>query len=249
MLGFSWSTFFVESINFLILIWLLTRFLYQPVTRVIAARERHISDEIKRAADTQAKADELTKRYESRLADWETEKAQLREVFDASLAADRTRKEDELRASLEREAQRARAARGVEEREEHQRMWQRASADAAKFGARLLSRFASVELEQCIIDATIDDIRALSADGRSGLARGLNGKPITISTRFPVNDHERQALQSTLCDILALKSIPVFKQDENLVSGIRIDLGNAVIEGNVGAELRWFAQAENDAAG
>ncbi|HTX02273.1 MAG TPA: hypothetical protein VMD07_01230, partial [Candidatus Acidoferrales bacterium] len=70
MLGFSWSTFFVESINFLILIWLLTRFLYQPVTRTVAARERHITDELKRASDTQAKADELTRHYESRLADW-----------------------------------------------------------------------------------------------------------------------------------------------------------------------------------
>jgi len=247
MLGFSWSTFFVESINFLILIWLLTRFLYQPVTRTIAARERHITDELKRASDTQTKADELARHYESRLADWQKEKAKLLEAFEASLATERIQKENELHATLEIDAQRARAARVAEEHEERQRLWRRASADAAKFCARLLSRFASAELEHRIIDATIGDLRALSMDDRSGLARGLNGKPVMISTRFPVTQKERDALQAALHEILDVQSSPLFKEDEGLLSGIRIDLGNAVVEGNIGAELRWFAQAENDA--
>ena len=249
MLGFSWSTFFVESINFLILVWLLTRFLYQPITRAVAARERHIADELKRAADAQTKAEELTRRYESRLADWEGEKQKLREEFEASFAAERARKESDLRAALERDAQRMRATQAAEARQEQLRMWRRASSDAAKFGARLLSRFASAELERRMIDATIDDLRGLAEDGRSGLARGLNGKPVTISTRFPVSVRERDALEAALRNVIVMKNDVVFKEDEALVSGIRIDLGNAVIEANVGAELRWFAQAENDVSG
>ena len=38
----SWSTFFLEIINFLVLVWILKRFLYKPVMDVIARRREGI---------------------------------------------------------------------------------------------------------------------------------------------------------------------------------------------------------------
>ena len=38
----DWTTFILELINFLVLIWLLNRFLYKPVMKVIAQRKTTI---------------------------------------------------------------------------------------------------------------------------------------------------------------------------------------------------------------
>lgn len=249
MLGFSLSTFIAEIVNFLILIWLLTRFFYQPVMRALVAREQRIKADLQHAQEAQDKAAELTARYEARLADWEREKSQLRERFDAGLAAERTRREDELKAALERERQQAEAARRLHERDEHERLVRLAAQDAVRFGSRLFSRLASPELEHRLIDVTVQDLGALSAEQRSTLVHALNGKStVTVTTRYALNAGEKSAIIAVLQELLGTTPQLSFKQDEALISGIRIELGNAIIDGNLGAELRWFAGAETNVA-
>ena len=42
-MGFDWSTFVLEIVNFLILVYLLKRFLYQPILHAIEAREQRVT--------------------------------------------------------------------------------------------------------------------------------------------------------------------------------------------------------------
>lgn len=248
-LGFSWSTFFVEIVNFLILVWLLTRFFYRPVLRTIASREQHIKDELSRAQQMQATATELTRRYEARLADWEREKMGLRERFEAELATLRATREDELRVSLERERRQAEAAAQMRERDETRRLWQRAAHDASEFAARLLTRFASPALEQRLIAATVEDLDAMPVAGRAALASAVNGNiEATVISRYALDDAQRAAILEAVGKCVGKPPALTYKQDPALVCGVRIELGNATINANVGAELSWFAQIENDAA-
>jgi F-type H+-transporting ATPase subunit b len=248
-LGFSWSTFFVEIVNFVILIWLLKRFLYRPVMQTIAQREERIKGELQRAKETETKAAELKQRYETRLAEWEREKTQLREQFDAEITGERTEREAELKAVLEREHRQDEAARAVRERDERQRMWRRAAQDAGRFGARLLSRVASPQLEERLISATVEDLRSLPGDKRATLAAGLNGhRAVTITTRYAIDEAKRLSLGRALEACLGAKADLTFKLDDALISGIRIELGSATVEGTLAGELAWFTQTEADAA-
>ena len=43
---FNWTTFSFEIINFLILVWILQRFLYKPVTNAIARRKAAIESQL-----------------------------------------------------------------------------------------------------------------------------------------------------------------------------------------------------------
>ena len=45
----DWFTVIAQVINFLILVWLLKRFLYQPIVSAIDARERRIATELANA--------------------------------------------------------------------------------------------------------------------------------------------------------------------------------------------------------
>jgi len=53
---FSWTTFFLEIINFLVLVWILQRFLYKPVMKVIAQRKAHIESRLEEAKAIQTAA-------------------------------------------------------------------------------------------------------------------------------------------------------------------------------------------------
>ena len=57
---FDWSTFALQTVNFAILVWLLHRFLYRPVLRLLDDRRAEIDKQYAdaRTAETKAK-DEL----------------------------------------------------------------------------------------------------------------------------------------------------------------------------------------------
>jgi len=74
----DWSTLALEILNFLVLVWLLQRFLYRPILKVVTARQVAIEATTQCAHETQEKAAALQAQYESRLQTWEQERAKAR---------------------------------------------------------------------------------------------------------------------------------------------------------------------------
>ena len=73
----DWTTFVLELFNFVVLIWILKRFLYQPVLDVIERRRLNIENTLAEADNRQREANALREQYEQRLADWEQDHDQL----------------------------------------------------------------------------------------------------------------------------------------------------------------------------
>ena len=69
----NWSTFALEIINFLVLVWILKRFFYQPVLEVIARRRAGIEKTRTEALQLQDEAQALRSQYENRLTEWDKE--------------------------------------------------------------------------------------------------------------------------------------------------------------------------------
>ncbi len=242
-MGFSWSTFLIQILNFVVLVWILTRFLYQPVTRAIVARQKAIRDELRRADEVKKQSEALSRQYESRLADWGREKAQLKAAFDKELSDERATRETELRASLQREREQAEAAAHAREQETARRLQRQAVQDAAQFCARLLSRVASPELESRLVDAAIADMQSLSGDHRASLSRAFDGRTeVVVTTRYPLDEVHRATLTNVLARCLGRAPQPRFEQSDALVAGLRVDLGTMTLEGSLAGELRWFTQ-------
>jgi F-type H+-transporting ATPase subunit b len=242
-MGFSWSTFLIQILNFVVLVWILTRFVYQPVTRGIVARQKAIREELHQADEVKKQSEALSRQYEGRLADWEREKAQLKTAYDKELSDERMTRETELRASLQREREQSEASARTRERETARRLHREAAQDAAQFCARLLSRVTSPELESKLVDAAIADIQALSDDQRASLSRAFDGRSdAVVTTRYPLDEAHRATLTDVLTSCLGRAPRPRFEESEALLAGLRVDLGTMTLEGNLAGELRWFAQ-------
>ena len=59
---FNFSTFALEIVNFLILIWILQRLFYKPVLAVIARRKQHIDQTLAEARKLHQEAEDLRQR-------------------------------------------------------------------------------------------------------------------------------------------------------------------------------------------
>eukprot|EP00906_Rhabdomonas_costata_P005328 RCo008000 len=115
-MAFDWTTFSLEIINFLVLVWILKRFLYQPVLKTIAERRSGIERTLQNAQEKETSAFTLKTQYESRLADWEQEKLATRAHLSAEIAAERQRQMESLNKelALERERNAAQNAHKLE---------------------------------------------------------------------------------------------------------------------------------------
>ena len=86
-------TFALQVVNFLILAWLLNRFLYQPLTRSINHRRQQIEDVLASAAGREQDAQQHQRTYEALLAGIDAERQRL-------LAGAKTEAEEECRRLL-----------------------------------------------------------------------------------------------------------------------------------------------------
>ena len=85
----SWPTFILEIVNFLVLVWILKRFLYRPILQAIEERKARIEKNLAAAKARQMEAEALEQQFQKRLADWENEKQKLRAEVTEEITARR----------------------------------------------------------------------------------------------------------------------------------------------------------------
>ena len=242
---FDWTTFALEIINFVVLVWILQRFLYKPVTNAIAERKAGIEKTLADANAVQAAAQSLRQQYENRVTDWEREKAQARMQMLEEMDAERARMMAALKVALEQERAKV---RGLEERRalKLQRTLEEAAfAQGGQFVARLLSRVASPELEGKICETLVQDLPRLADKDLQTLrvACGKGDARIKITSAYPLGDEQRSHLSQAMSGLAGQRVACDFGQDDDLIAGLRISIGPWILRSNLRDELKFFAEA------
>lgn len=70
----DWFTFAAQVVNFLVLVFLLKRFLYAPITNAMQEREDRISERLNEAAERKLEAERLAAEYQEKAASLETQR-------------------------------------------------------------------------------------------------------------------------------------------------------------------------------
>lgn len=238
----NWSTVVLEILNFLILVWILKRFLYQPVLDVITRRQVGIEKTLADAETRQAEAVKLQQQYEGRLAEWDRERQQARAALSRELDAERNRKLAELQTALEQEQEKVRVADARRQTDTLRKLEETALRHAARFTTQLLKQATGPELEARLADLAITGLTALPAKRIADL-RNSNGKPpeaIRVTSAFPLADDQRQRLEQTLASVAGPDIAQHFEQDSALLAGVRIAIGPWVLGVNLQDELQGF---------
>jgi F-type H+-transporting ATPase subunit b len=242
---FDWTTFVLEIINFLVLVWILQRFLYKPVANAIARRKAEIDKSLADARAAQAEAEALKHQYENRLADWNQEKEKARAQLLEELDAERIRSLTTLQVSLEKEREKSRVLEQRRAVEQRRSLEQDALATGARFVARLLSRIACAELEGTIRQAMLEDLAHLPEQELQGLRTpgSRAGSKVRIASAYPMGQEEQDAWAQALGRLTSGEVACEFRQDPALIAGLRVSLGPWVLHANVQDELKFFAEA------
>ncbi len=240
---FDWTTFALEIVNFLVLVWILQRFLYQPVMNAITERKAAIEKTLADARVVEATAQSLKQQYENRMSDWGNDKAKAQAQLARELDAERIRLNNALHVSLEQEHERDRALEQRRAMELRHRLEDDALAEGGRFAARLLSRVACVELEERIRGLLIEDLPQLGDGELQSLRAACQDADakMWITSRYALGEEQRSSLAQALGRVAAKPVVCEFGQDPELISGLRISIGPWVLGCNLQDELKFFA--------
>ena len=242
-MDFDWTTFVLEAINFLILVWLLKRFLYRPVLDVIARRQAAVAATLADAATMRAEAQRLQIEYEGRQSDWERERARLRQGLDDELDALRITRLAALAQEVESERRRSEAARQHERDVEQRELEIRALQQANAFAARLLERFAGPELDARIVDMLLADLEALPPARRDALSEALaHADRVDIRSARALEPALQQRIEAVLAALAGRYLETMYTVDPALVAGLRLRAGAWELAADLAGELSAFAE-------
>lgn len=247
---FNLSTFVLEIINFLILIWILQRLFYKPLLEVIAKRKQFIDQSLSDAKNLQQQAEQQRSLYENRQKLWEQEKQAAIAALHQQFEIERRAQLDKLNADLEQERQKAKVTLSKQQQELQQQAEKQALQNGAKFAGMLLQQLASPELEARLFNLLMDNLTALPEACKLCLTLLGTKKsvPIKITSAYLLPVEMRGQLEQKLG---ALINSPInfqYHQDTALIAGLRMDIGAWVLNANLQHELIGFAEIDYESA-
>lgn len=245
----DWYTVGAQAVNFLILVWLLKRFLYKPVLAAIDAREKRIAAELQQAATARAQAqkerDDLRQQNES--LQGQREELVRRATVDAGAQRhrllDAARQESrELRSKLMDAVRDERAELNLElvtrTRQEVFALARKTLADLAgttledrmlEVFIRRMQQMSDVQKSEVVPPARI--LSAAPASAAEGLAPAILRSAFELSPAQRVNI--TAALKEWPCKGAALN----FEAAPDLISGLELTVDGRKLSWNVAAYL------------
>ena len=245
---FNFSTFILEIINFLILIWILQRLFYKPLLEVIAKRKQFIDQSLAEAETIQQQAEEQRSLYENRQKLWEQEKQAALSALHQQIEAERKAQMALLNTDLEQERRKINVTIQRQQKELQQQAEKCALQNGAHFAGMLLKQSAGPELEVRLFAMLLDNLKTLP--GACTLCLQMLGTkksvPIKITSAYPLTAEQRLQLQQKLGSLINNQINFQYHQDAQLIAGLRMDIGAWVLNANLQHELIGFAEIANE---
>ncbi len=194
----DWFIVGAQLFNFLVLVFLLKRFLYKPVVGAMAAREKRITDRIAQAAERESKAKALQQSLSEKIAAMDSQ----REAMVAKIHEQVDGERQHLMEAMRDEVAKQRAAwrdDANRENEEFARELRHEVADAVlALSRRALADLADAKLEHSIVEHFLAQLRALDPEQQHALS-AFRG-PLTVATSFEIDPDQRAAIAQALRD-------------------------------------------------
>ena len=237
----DWFTTGAQVINFLILIWLLKKFLYRPVINAMEAREQNLAMQRQSLATQQADAEQLKKHYESHLHQLNIEKENI--LSEARQQVENDRAEQLL--NLVDEIQDKKNQFAEEMHKQQQELGVVISKVIAEkalhMSGKILSGLADQPLEQQMVEHFLRHLADLPDDEQALLHKAItHDSSVRIITRFPLDETLCQKIRSWL-DKLSTGCAIVYEQNDHFVCGIALETGGRSWEWNID---RYLAELE-----
>ena len=220
----DWFTVAAQALNFLILVWLMKRFLYKPILDAIDAREKGIAAELANADAKRADAQKEHDEFQHKNTEFDQQRAALLSKATGEAQAERQRLFDEARkAAADLSAKRQETLAG-EEQNLHQAISRRTQQEVFAIARKALTDLATVSLEERLGEVFTRRLREMNGTTKEALGEALRtaSGPGVVRSTFDLPADQRAAIQNALNETFSAEVRVRFETAPDLIGGIEL---------------------------
>jgi F-type H+-transporting ATPase subunit b len=220
----DWFTVGAQALNFIILVWLLKRFLYKPILNAVDAREKRIAAELADADAKKAEAQKERDEFQHKNQEFDQQRAALLSKATDEANAERQRLLEDARKAADALSAKRQEALRRDADNLNQAIRRRTQQEVFAIARKALMDLATTSLEERIGEVFTRRLRTMDGKAKEGLAEVLKtaSEPALVRTAFDLPAAQRAAIQNALNETFSAEVHVRFETAPDLVSGVEL---------------------------
>jgi F-type H+-transporting ATPase subunit b len=196
----DWFTVAAQLVNFLILVWLLRRFLYQPVLKAIGEREKKIADELQHAACVEEEAARQKSEWQRKNDDFDKSQGERLRQAAEEVEKKRSALLEEARTEYVDLQTRLREALQKEQLEQQQEDLRHIRSEVFDLAGKVLEELSDTTLQERIVSVFCSRLQASGKKLIGEMAATIREKRLqpVVRSAFELQPGERLRVRETV---------------------------------------------------
>ena len=236
----DWFTVGAQALNFVILVWLMKRFLYKPILDAIDAREKKIAAELADADAQKAEAKKERDTFQQKNDAFDQQRATLMSQATDAAKAESQRLLEEARNAADALRAKREEALKTDAKNLHQAISSRAQQEVFAIARKALTDLSTTSLEQNMTTVFIQRLQALDDTTKAKFSDALKASatPALVRTAFVLPEDQHSAIEGAVKQLFATDMPIKFDVAPDLVSGIELTTNGQKVAWNIADYLR-----------
>jgi F-type H+-transporting ATPase subunit b len=241
----NWFTVFAQAINFLILVWLLKRFLYEPILHAIDEREKGIAAQLAQAEATVAEAQKERDDFLHKNEVFDKERTALLKNATDDANSQRERLLDEVRKDADALRGKRQDALRTEQTNLSQDIIRLTKKQVFAITRKALADLAGAGLEERMGAVFVERLLALECAPKEQLATAFktSNHMVSVHSAFDLPAAQKSAIEKAVKETFAPDAQVQFETAPELVSGIELSSGGQKVAWSIADYLTTLEQS------
>jgi F-type H+-transporting ATPase subunit b len=235
-------TVVAQVLNFLVLVWLMKRYLYKPILSAIEEREKKIQGQLDDAkndkAEAKAEQDEFSKKNQV----FDQQKKDLMDRATAEAEAQGQKLLNEAKNNAKTLQDKLETASKAQQEDLNHRLEQKTEQEVFAITKKVLADLADVSVEAQSVVAFIRRINDLKANEKAQFIQALQtgSGPILVKSGFELAEKQQDEIERAVGKMLGTKLSLEFKTAPALIGGIELSTKGYKLAWSIAAYLSSF---------
>jgi F-type H+-transporting ATPase subunit b len=220
----DWFTIGAQALNFLILVWLMKRFLYKPILHAIDEREKRIATELATADAKKAEAQKESDTFKHKNEEFDRQRTAVLSKATEEARAEGQRLLDEARKTADALSARRQETLRNDAHNLKQAIARRTRQEVFAITRKTLTDLATTSLEERLGEVFIRRLQKMDSEAKAGLGDALKAAsgPALVRSAFDLTSEQRAAIQYALNETFSAEIHVRFETAPELISGIEL---------------------------
>ena len=239
----DWFTVGAQAVNFIVLVWLLKRFLYKPILSAIDTREKRIATQMTAAALQKDEAQREREDFDERSKQFGKERDALMAKAVLEVEAERKRLLDDARTLADALLTEQKSAAHESALALADRLQQLIATEAFEVARRALADLASADLEERMAEVFAYRLRRLMPESKTALDAALKAQHSSalVRSRFELGTKAQATIRTALQETFSASVALSFETAPATLCGIELSVGGQRVSWDIAEYLNSLA--------